>query len=121
MFLFSKKEIGQKGEAIATKYLKNKGWKILEKNYHYSRYSEIDIIAKDKDTIVFVEVKTRLTQNCGHPLEAIDTKKLQNIYKAGLSYLQNTDEQHKNFRIDVISVLGLENPQIEHIKNISLN
>lgn len=115
------KKIGSKGEEIACNYLKKLGWKILEKNFRYSKYAEIDIIAKETNTIVFVEVKTRTTSNFGHPLEAINTKKINNIYKAALSYLQSTQERYENYRIDIISILGNSNPKIEHIKNISLN
>ncbi len=115
------KQIGTKGEEIACSYLKKLGWKILEKNFRYSKYAEIDIIAKETNTIVFVEVKTRTTSNFGHPFEAINTKKINNIYKATLSYLQSTQERYEDYRIDIISILGNPNPKIEHIKNISLN
>lgn len=110
---------GALGEEIAAKYLENQGYKILDKNFHYSKYAEIDIIAKEKDTIVFVEVKTRKTKNFGHPLEAITQKKLENIYKAAMFYLQNTKEKHKKYRIDVISILGADKYEMEHIKNVS--
>ena len=80
-----------------------------------------DIVAKDKDTLVFVEVKTRSTTNFGHPFEAVDEKKLKNIFKAALSYLEKTNEHYKSYRIDIVSVLGTENPKIEHLKNVSLN
>ena len=115
------KEVGKFGEKTAQEYLKKLGWKILDTNFHYSRYAELDIIAKDKDSIVFVEVKTRSTNAFGHPFESINHKKLENIFKAGLAWLKTTKEPYKNFRIDVISILGQENPQIEHLKNISLN
>lgn len=115
------KQIGTKGEEIACSYLKKLGWKILEKNFRYSKYAEIDIIAKETNTIVFVEVKTRTTSNFGHPFEAINTKKINNIYKAALSYLKSTQERYEDYRIDIISILGNSNPKIEHIKNISLN
>lgn len=121
----SNKKTGHYGEDIACNYLQKTGWKILERNYRYSRYAEIDIIAKDKNTIVFVEVKTRTTSHFGHPFEAVNTHKLENITKAGLSYLKITDEKYKNYRIDLISILlkdgSSKEPSIEHLKNISLN
>lgn len=117
----SNKKTGQYGEDEATKFLQKQGYKILERNFRYSRLAEIDIVAKDEDTIVFVEVKTRKTLNCGHPFEAVDYKKLEHIYKAGLAYLKTTEEEYKNFRIDIISVLGVQNPKIEHLKDVSLN
>lgn len=118
------KIVGRLGEEIACRFLENLGWQILDKNYHYSRLAEIDIVAKDNDTIVFVEVKTRTTTNFGHPFEAINHTKLMNIFKAGLAYLKQTKEPYRRYRIDIISVLGRlekESPKIEHLKDISLN
>lgn len=117
----SNKVTGQLGEEHAKNFLKKMGWKILDTNYHYSRFAEIDIIAKEGDVIVFVEVKTRSTTAFGHPFEAISKSKLNNIFKAGLAYLQTTKESYKCYRIDVISVIGKENPNIEHLKNVSMN
>lgn len=117
----TKKDIGNYGEDIACKYLENLGWKILDRNYHYSKFCEIDIIAKDKNDLVFVEVKTRSTTSFGHPFESINTKKIENIFKVGLAYLKNTQENYQKYRIDIISILGIENPKIEHLKNIGLN
>ena len=105
------KSIGKQGEEIACKYLEKLGWKILEKNYRYSRFSEIDIIAKDGNDIVFVEVKTRTSTINGHPFEAINYNKIQNIFKAGLAYLKSTKERHNKYRIDVISILAKKIPK----------
>lgn len=122
MFKFlNKKLIGKHGEDEAYNFLKSQGFKILERNFRYSRFAEIDIIAKDGDTIVFVEVKARTTQNCGHPFEAVNRQKLLNIFKAGLAYLQKTTESYKRYRIDIVSVLGDKKPKIEHLKDVSLN
>lgn len=117
----SNKITGKYGEEQACRFLENLGYKILEKNYRYSRLAEIDIIAKDHDTIVFAEVKTRTTLTCGHPFEAVNRNKLLNIFKAGLAYLKSSKEHYKRYRIDIISVLGTENPKIEHLKDVSLN
>ncbi len=114
-------EIGKIGERIAADYLKKSGYKILETNFRYSKFSEIDIIAKEKNTLVFVEVKTRTSIRCGHPFEAVSKKKLEHIWQTALYYIQQTKEQYKNFRIDIISILTPENPKIEHLKNVSLN
>lgn len=124
----SNKILGKLGEELACSFLEKQGWKILEKNFHYSRFAEIDIVAKDNDTIVFVEVKTRSTKDFGHPFEAVNRNKLLNIFKAGLAYLQKTKEPYRRYRIDIISVLGKcspdstkNAPKIEHLKDISLN
>lgn len=111
---------GKLGEAKAKEYLEKQGYKILATNWHFSRNAEIDIIAKEKDTLVFVEVKTRTTESFGHPLEAIDQRKIQKIYMAALSYIECEKPKHKNYRIDAISVLG-KDYKIEHIKNIGLD
>ncbi len=113
--------IGKLGESLACEYLKTLGYEIIDTNWHYSRNSEIDVIAKDKSTLVFVEVKTRTTMGFGHPFEAITKSKLDKIHIAVLAYISQTNINYKNYRIDAISVLGLNNPKIEHMKNISLN
>lgn len=111
--------IGKNGEEIAKKYLEKQGYKILETNRHFSKFSEIDIIAKDKATLVFVEVKTRKTNLCGHPLEAITKTKYNHIRQGLLIYLQE-NPQYKKYRIDAISVLLKPELKIEHLKNIVL-
>lgn len=113
--------VGRTGEDIAKEYIKKQGFKIIESNWHYSKNSEIDIIALDKDTIVFIEVKTRTTKNFGHPLEAINKRKIEKIYSAALAYQNINEVRHKDIRIDAISIIDLKNPKIEHIKNISLD
>lgn len=106
----NKREIGNKAEDIASKYLLDKGFKILERNFH-SRYGEIDIIALDKDTIVFIEVKYRKNNNFGTPLESISLSKIKSICKTAKFYLKS---EEKDSRFDVISI---ESDNIEHITN----
>ncbi len=109
--------VGKKGEQIALDYLKKQGYKIIETNKHFSRQCEIDIIALDKDTLVFCEVKTRTTTVCGVPFESITKTKYQNI-KTGLFLYLQENPVHKKFRIDVISVTLKPELKIEHLKNI---
>ena len=109
---------GKQSEAIAKEYLIKSGYKILDLNWHYSKNAEIDIIAEEKDTIVFVEVKTRTSLNYGHPFEAISKEKIDKINQAILAYLKLIDKQYKQYRIDGIAVIGLKNPKIEHLQNI---
>ena len=113
------RQLGQNGEEIAEKFLIKQGYKILERNRHFSRYCEIDIIALDKDTLVFVEVKTRKSEICGHPLEAITQTKYKNI-RTGLSLYLQEKPNYKKFRIDAISVLLKPKLEIKHLKNIYL-
>ena len=113
------RQLGQNGEEIAEKFLIKQGYKILERNRHFSRYCEIDIIALDKDTLVFVEVKTRKTDICGHPLEAITKTKYKNI-RTGLSLYLQENPNYKKYRIDVVSILLKPKLEIKHLKNIYL-
>ena len=76
--------VGKQGEEIAKNYLIKNGYKIIDTNVRFSRFCEIDIIAYDKKSLVFVEVKTRSTTNYGHPFESINPKKLEHIYAAAL-------------------------------------
>ena len=109
--------IGKNGEEIAKNYLIKNGYKIIDTNVRFSRFCEIDIIALDKKTLVFVEVKTRKTDICGHPFEAITKSKYQHIKQGLFMYLQEHPE-YKKFRIDAISILLKPEVKIEHLKNI---
>lgn len=109
---------GAEGEEIACQYLEKNGFEILERNKHYSRFCEIDIIARQKDVTVFVEVKTRTTDDFGTPFEAISKSKFQNICKGVQFYL--AENQVKKYRIDVIGITLKPELKIEHLKNISI-
>ena len=109
--------IGKNGEEIARNYLIKQGYKILETNKRFSRFCEIDIIALDKNTLVFCEVKTRKTNICGQPLEAITKSKYQNIKRGVYLYLQE-NSRYKIFRIDAISIILTPKLEIKHLKNI---
>lgn len=112
------KKTGQIGEDMAAGYLKDKGYTILERNKHFSRVSEVDIIALDtKKTLVFVEVKTRKTDFCGSPLEAITPNKYNNIKTGLLTYIAEHPE-YKKYRIDAISIILNPEPKISHMENI---
>ncbi len=105
---------GKRSEIIASDYLKTKGYKILEVNYK-NKIGEIDVIAKDKNYIVFVEVKARTSQKFGHPFDAIDEIKQQKIRRIASLYLVKNQKYGSACRFDAISILGLENPEITHI------
>lgn len=98
----NKIQIGKFGEDLAAKYLLEKNWELIEKNY-FCRYGEIDLIMKDQEQIVFVEVKTRKSLAMGSPLEAISLTKKQKILKSVWCWLAETNI--KNWRIDVVGVL----------------
>lgn len=112
------KEIGAKGELIAQEFLIKNGYKIIETNKRFSRFCEIDIIALHKDTLVFVEVKTRSSDFCGSGLEAITKSKYENIKTGLFTYLNETNNKYKKFRIDAISITLKPEITINHLKNI---
>lgn len=109
--------VGKNGENIAKSYLEKQGYIILEMNMRFSRLCEIDIIALDKDTLVFCEVKTRTTNVCGTPFEAITKSKYANI-KKGLFLYKQEHPQYKKYRIDAIAITFKPELKIEHLKNI---
>lgn len=111
--------IGKNGEEIAKNFLIEQGYKILETNKKFSRFSEIDIIAQEKNVLVFVEVKTRTSLICGMPFEAITKKKFEHIKQGLFTYLQEHKE-FKKYRIDAISIVLKPEIKIEHLKNVSL-
>ena len=113
------KEIGKYGENLAKKYVENLGYKILDMNYKYSRYGEIDIIALYKNELCFVEVKTRRNNKFGTPMEAITKDKLIKIQLSAKNYIQEKKPKFEHYRIDAISIELKENKEeITHIKNI---
>lgn len=112
------RKFGDAGEDLACRYLQKQGYEILERNKHYSRFCELDIIAKYKNTVVFVEVKTRKTDNFGVPSEAITKSKYENIKKGVQFYL--AENKVKDFRIDAICITIKPEIKIEHLKNIYL-
>ncbi len=109
--------LGKKGEDAAVSFLKDNGYKILLKNYK-NKLGEIDIIASDKDTICFIEVKTRRSDRFGLPVEAISAFKQRQISKVALLFLKERKLLDKKARFDVVSVLYLKDtPQLGLIKN----
>ena len=104
---------GIDGENIAVEYLKKQGYLILERNYS-TKVGEIDIIAKDKDTIVFIEVKARENTKFGQPIESITPQKVRHIIRAAQWYLSSKRRYNSLCRFDVIEVLRGE---VTHTKN----
>ncbi len=120
--LFGKntREIGANGEKAAAKFLKKNGYKILKKNF-YSAHGEIDIIAQNKEYLVFVEVKSRKNSeenfiNYGLPCEAVDKNKQKHIIYTARCFLQNYNKD-KSMRFDIIEVYLDKEMKINHIEN----
>ena len=110
-------KFGEKGEFLAVRYLKKNGYKILEQNYR-TPLGEIDIIAKEKDTIVFVEVKSRKSIRFGSPKLAVTAKKQRKISMVALHYLKTKKQTDAKARFDVVSVISnQDDSQIDIIKN----
>ena len=118
--MLNKKTIGDIGEDVACKYLKKLKYKIIERNFR-TRTGEIDIIAKEKNTIVFVEVKTRSNNNYGLPIESVNIKKQKHLASAIKYYLHINHIQNISIRFDVVEIYIVNNKYIiNHIKNCIL-
>jgi len=117
-FILQKRELGKRGENIAVKFLREKGYKIIERNYRCPM-GEVDIVAKDKKALVFVEIKTRTSTNFGLPEEAISYRKRQHLSKIASFYLLYYKIKEINCRFDVVSILINKNKikDIHLIKN----
>ena len=114
-----KDELGCWGEKEAVRYLKRLGLRILEENFA-SPLGEIDVIARDRDVLVFVEVKTRAEADFGGPLPAVNTRKRRKIVLVAKGYLARHRAGEIPSRFDVVGVTrkpGSPEPQIEYIRN----
>lgn len=108
--------LGKKGEELAIDFLQKKHFKILCTNFP-SKYGEIDIIAQDKKTLVFVEVKTRSNDETVDPSLAVTSAKIDRIFQTGQVYMQKYHIE-ADFRCDVITILP---DSIEYYENVSLD
>lgn len=102
---------------MAVSFLKKKGIDILERNYRFG-HKEIDIIGKDKNTIVFIEVKTGRSKNFGSPEERVNLRKQKSMIEVAQDYIQKNNLRDFDFRFDVVAInFEGETRKIEHIKN----
>lgn len=110
-------QFGRESEALAVAYLKQCGWRIVTTN-HRTPFGEIDIIARDHKTLVFVEVKARRNQRFGSPKSAVTPTKQRNLSLAALHYLKASRSLNRPARFDVLSI-GNQSPapKIELINN----
>ena len=110
---------GALGEKFACRYLKRNGYKVLFRNFRGRSGGEIDVVCREDDTLVFVEVKTRAREDFGRPIEAIDREKRRRISRGALSWLRMLDNPDILFRFDVVEVIAMDNakPRVELIKN----
>jgi len=109
--------LGKTGEKVAVNFLKENGYKILRNNYK-TKLGEIDIIAKDKDTLCFIEVKTRNSIRFGSPSESVTVFKRRQISKLALQFLKERNLLGKRARFDVVSIVYSEgSPKLDLIRN----
>ncbi|RZM85072.1 YraN family protein [Pseudoalteromonas rubra] len=117
--LFShSREKGQHYEEVAETYLKKQGLKAMARNY-LCRYGEIDLIMKEGETWVFVEVKFRRSGGFGGAIQALSQSKLQKLRRSIYNYLQQSALHNVPVRIDFVAIQGDKNPDIQWIKNIT--
>jgi putative endonuclease len=117
--LFAPKPLGRRGEEAAARYLRRLGYIIVARG-HRDNIGEIDLVAVDGRTVVFVEVKTRTSHDAGHPADAVDDAKQRRLTRLALSYLKRHDLLENPARFDVVAVTwpaGRGRPTIEHFKS----
>jgi putative endonuclease len=112
----NKRESGSRGEELAVEYLQKKGYRIIERNFYFE-HGEIDIIAKDNGSLVFIEVKTRWSKRFGDPEESVTMWKRNLLRKTAEGYLFKHNIEDTDCRFDVIAI-QYENtiPVIRHIE-----
>jgi len=107
--------LGKTGEEIATTYLRERGLQIVARNFR-DKFGEIDIIARDRGTYVFVEVKTRRSNHFGTPEEAVTTQKQRQVIRVAQSYLAKHQLFDVPTRFDVVAILiSSSDPRINHL------
>jgi len=115
----SYRALGRRGERAAERYLRRRGYKIVARGER-GRLGELDLIAVDGRTIVFVEVKTRRSHDAGHPSEAVGADKQKRLTRLALAYLKRHELLECSSRFDVLAITWPESarrPTIDHIKN----
>ncbi len=115
--LTSTKRCGDLGEAAAARFLETKGFRVLERNWRFRQW-ELDLICRDGDTIVFVEVKTRGAGAMGTPADGLHRKKQARLVKAASQYLTKNDLWDEPCRFDFAAVVDTGfSMDVEHIEN----
>jgi putative endonuclease len=97
-------DLGERGEKAAAKFLRQRGYRVLLRNFRSGK-AEIDIVCRHKDWLVFVEVKTRKSEEFGAPSEVVDRDKQRNVSNAALDYLRLLGNPRVHFRFDIVEVV----------------
>src|SRR5207248_9497412 len=111
--------LGAHGEKLACAFLRAEGYRILYRNFRARRGGEVDIVCRDRDTLAFVEVKTRTREDFGRPLEAINATKRKLISRGALAWLQLLDKPDILVRFDVVEIVISDagKPRVELVRN----
>lgn len=114
-----KDELGRRGEAIAARHLQGRGLRILDRNWR-CKQGEIDLVAMDGDELVFVEVKTRAGLGYGHPLEAIDARKLARLRRLAAAWCEAHPGSTPRIRLDAVAVIAPRHGavEIDHLRRV---
>jgi len=110
-----KLDVGRLGEKLASEYLKKKGYRILERNYR-TRYAEIDLIAKHKNVLVIVEVRTKIGEQFGTPEETLNFRKLQKVKRNAEAYASRVKWKGL-YRIDAVCVVLREDHRVQRLSH----
>ncbi len=115
----AKDELGARGERLAEAALRGSGYLILDRNWRCPQ-GEIDLVARDGDETVFVEVKTRSSVRFGHPLEAITARKLARLRRLAAAWCAAHPGDHDRVRIDAVAVIAPPDgePVVEHLRRV---
>lgn len=112
---------GEWGEQCAGRHLEEKGYKILGRRVRFGGQDELDLVARDGQTLVFVEVKTRAVEDFGRPIDSVNAAKRRSLSRAAMKYLKKLKQKPEYIRFDVVEVIGTpagEPPVIRHIDNV---
>lgn len=111
------RRIGNRGEDIALQYLSGLGYELVERNYR-TRYGEIDLILRDSEALVFVEVKLRRGTEYGDPLESVTPHKQEQVRSVAEQYISDLESEFSELRFDVVGILvSNERPNVVHVKD----
>ena len=117
--LFRRRSLGERGETVAARYLRRRGYRIVGRGVR-TGLGELDLVAVDGRTVVFVEVKTRQSEEHGHPAEAVDLPKQRRLTRLATAYLKRHGLLNHAARFDVVAVTwpsGRGRPKVEHIRS----
>lgn len=116
--MIAKDALGKRGEEYAARYLEERGYRLLERNWRCA-HGEIDLIARQGGETVFVEVKTRSSAAFGHPFEAITPSKLARLRRLAAVWCAQTDSPIRRIRIDAIAIIGSSGDAVvEHLRGV---